>query len=129
MVKISCFRVCPLAVTNSLKNRPLTEGRSTRDKTSSFSNFFSADTISFGSMFWHSLIYSSLKTEPNESDNMSMLDDVRREHWLRLIDSIAGAAEISARRPTSESRYAPFKDKNDSIGKFFGDLAKVDGIT
>jgi len=56
-----------------------------------------------------------------------MLDDVRREHWLRLIDVIAGAEETSCRSPTSESRHAPLKDKVDSIGNTFGDLAKVKG--
>lgn len=57
---------------------------------------------------------------------MSMLVEVRREHWLRFIDLRAGAEVTSALNPTSEIRHAPQMDKVVREGKLFNELAKVD---
>lgn len=125
--RVSCFRVCFLVVINFFSNWFLIEGRFIRDNIFSFLNFFNVVRISFRLMFWYLLRYSFFKIDFNELDNMLMVDDVRREYWLRLIDVIVGVMEISVCSFILESWYVLFKDREDSIGKFFGDFVKVEG--
>jgi len=76
-------------------------------------------------MLWQSLMYSSRKLVANESAKVSILAEVRREHWLRFKDCRAGAEETSELSAASESRHAPLMDKVVNLGKLPGDRAKV----
>ena len=45
------------------------------------------------------------------------------------MDLSAGAEETSARKPPSESRHAPLRDRVDKLDKCLGDCAKVETTT
>lgn len=97
------------------------------DKTFNCFIFLIAGRILIASRPSQSLMYSSCRTEPNESAMTSILLEVRREHSLRFIDLNAGAEETSALSPTSESLHAPLTDIVAKAGKLCDDLAKVEG--
>lgn len=77
-------------------------------------------------MLWQSFKYSSFSNDPNELAKVSILEEVRREHWLRFRDLSAGTEETSAPNPTSERRHAPLRDKETKEGKQLADRAKVE---
>lgn len=80
-------------------------------------------------MPWQSSRYNSFKRDLNDSAKMYTLADVRREHWLRFMDLSIGAEETSARKPPSESRHAPLRDRVVNLAKCLGDCARVATIT
>lgn len=99
------------------------------DNTSKCSSSINAGKISAASMPWQSSRYNSFRRDFNDSAKIYTLEDVRREHWLRFMDLSAGAEETSARKPPSESRHAPLRDRVDKLDKCLGDCAKVETTT
>lgn len=80
-------------------------------------------------MLWQSSRYNSLRFDPRDLAIESILEEVRKEHWLRFKDCNAGAEDTSAARPMSERRQAPLRDNDFRTGKLFDDRAKVDNRT
>lgn len=99
------------------------------DKTSRYFSFFNAGRINIASTFWQSSMYSSLNTESNLSTKLMIPLDVIREHSLKFIEHNKGADETIEFSPSSDRRYAPFRDNVVNDGKLFGDRAKIASIT
>lgn len=110
---------------SSRMNLSQTDGMPAIDKASRCLSFFSDGRISIALIFWQSSILSTLSTECNFSARLMIPVDVSREHWDKFSELSKGAEDTIASSPSSDRRYAPFKDIMVNDGKLQGDRDKV----